>query len=196
MDQVANDGADGRPRYVNVLDCYLRKNLVSNGGYLDEIVFMVNTQWEEDQKWLDELIKTEPLYKKILTESLGGHFNNIWNEHAQDENAMYIKIDDDIVSCGAFLEAIIVNFAEGLCSRRYHSSHGAFPDGSPRSPRHCCQYCQFTTHSLASLPYRSCPSVPPRNTQRNSTSAHLVEAIRFAPLERNPKYYLGVSSQA
>ena len=70
---------------------------MSNGGYLDEIVFMVNTKFEEDQKWLDELIETEPLYQKKITTSLGGHFDNIWNRHATDENTLYIKIDDDIV---------------------------------------------------------------------------------------------------
>ena len=74
---------------------------MSNGGYLDEIVFMVNTKFEEDQKWLDELIETEPLYQKKITVSLGGHFDNIWNRHAQDENTLYIKIDDDIVRIAA-----------------------------------------------------------------------------------------------
>ena len=58
---------------------------------------MVNTKFEEDQKWLDELIETEPLYQKKITTSLGGHFDNIWNRHATDENTLYIKIDDDIV---------------------------------------------------------------------------------------------------
>lgn len=94
---VTDHNVDGRPRFVNILDCYLRKNLVSNGGYLDEIIVMVNTKWEEDIKWMDELIATEPLYKKVVTESKGGHFDNIWNRHATDENTMYIKIDDDIV---------------------------------------------------------------------------------------------------
>ena len=97
---------DGRPKFVNILDCYLRKNLVSNGGYLDEIVFMINTQREDDIEWVDELIKTEPLYSKKMTATKGGHFDNIWNRHATDENTMYIKIDDDIVRAAAYRERL------------------------------------------------------------------------------------------
>jgi hypothetical protein len=89
---------DGRPRFVNVLDCYLKKNLAKNGGYLDEIHFILNTKWEDDIKWLDELLETEPLYQKKVTPTQGGHFDNIWNVFATDNNTMYIKIDDDTVS--------------------------------------------------------------------------------------------------
>ena len=119
---------DGRPRYVNVLDCYLKKNLVSNGGYLDEVVFMVNTKYEEDQKWLDELIATEPLYQKKITTSLGGHFDNIWNRHAQDENTLYIKIDDDIVRCPKYHHEV-----RRLLSIRCTSMMMRFPEWSIRS---------------------------------------------------------------
>ena len=96
---LADKRLDGRPRYVNILDCYLKKNLVTRGGYLDEIHFMLNTQEQMDREWLDELIKTEPLYKKFDTGESGGHYNSIW-DHAKDPDTMYIKIDDDVVrSC-------------------------------------------------------------------------------------------------
>ena len=65
---------------------------------------MINTKREDDVAWLDELIATEPLYSKKETEMKGGHFDNIWNRYATDENTMYIKIDDDIVSYHVELE--------------------------------------------------------------------------------------------
>lgn len=85
----------GRPSVVAILDCYLKKNLVTYGGWLDEVHFVVNTEKEEDIAYLDELIETEGLYKKIVISSLG--YNEVWKEGVESEN-MYIKIDDDIVS--------------------------------------------------------------------------------------------------
>ncbi|OTA62769.1 hypothetical protein K449DRAFT_433684 [Hypoxylon sp. EC38] len=32
-----DQNSGGRKRNVDILDCYLRQNLVSNGGYLDEV---------------------------------------------------------------------------------------------------------------------------------------------------------------
>jgi len=87
--------ADGRPVFVDILDCYLKKNLVSNGGWLDEVHFMENTKNEEDLIWLDTIMEHEPLYKKRKV-GVGGAFDNIW-QLAQEDNTMYIKVDDDIV---------------------------------------------------------------------------------------------------
>lgn len=84
----------GRPSVVAVLDCYLKKNLVTNGGWLDEVHFAVHTEKEEDIAYLDELVTTTDLYKKIDI-SKGG-YNTIWKEAVESEH-MYIKIDDDIV---------------------------------------------------------------------------------------------------
>lgn len=56
----------GRPSVVAVLDCYLKKNLVSNGGFLDEVHWVVNTENEEDIRYLDGLVKTSDRYKKII----------------------------------------------------------------------------------------------------------------------------------
>ena len=84
----------GRPSVVAILDCYLKRNLVSNGGWLDEVHFVVNTKKEEDIKYLEELVKTSELYKMITIPSLG--YNEVWG-NAVERNVMYIKIDDDIV---------------------------------------------------------------------------------------------------
>ena len=81
---------------MNILDCYLKQNLVTNGGFLDEVRFMVNTKHERDIEWLDELIKTDKLYSKVSAGEGDNHFDNIWT-HATEENTMYIKIDDDVV---------------------------------------------------------------------------------------------------
>ena len=59
---------------------------------------MVNTKRMEDVQWLDVLMKEVPLYRKVATEELNGHFDNVWNKYAVDDDTMYIKIDDDIVS--------------------------------------------------------------------------------------------------
>lgn len=84
----------GRPSVVAVLDCYLKKNLVSNGGFLDEIHWVVNTDDPDDIHYLDNLVKTSEKYKKVVLPSLG--FNSIW-KHAVEKEHMYIKIDDDMV---------------------------------------------------------------------------------------------------
>lgn len=38
----------GRPDRVAILDCYLKKNLVENGGFLDEVHWVANTNKEQD----------------------------------------------------------------------------------------------------------------------------------------------------
>lgn len=88
---------DGRPRFANVLDCYLKKNLVTQGGFLDEVIFADNTNHQEDEDWLDQLIETEPLYRKVIMSHRGGWYHDVWNNVAIDEETMYIKIDDDVV---------------------------------------------------------------------------------------------------
>lgn len=85
----------GRPATVGILDCYLRKNLVTNGGFLDEVHFVVNTDKRQDIKYLDTLIKTEKLFKKVMLPELG--YNSVWKNSVEPEH-MYIKIDDDMVN--------------------------------------------------------------------------------------------------
>ena len=85
----------GRPRFVAILDCYLKRNLVVNGGFLDEVQFAVHTDKKEDIAWLDNLVKTSELYKKVTIPE--GGYNIIW-QHTVESGPMYIKIDDDMVS--------------------------------------------------------------------------------------------------
>ena len=84
----------GRPDRVAILDCYLKRNLVENGGFLDEVHWVANTKNEQDLQYLDELIPTSPSYSRFDLSELG--FENVW-EHAIESGNLYIKIDDDVV---------------------------------------------------------------------------------------------------
>lgn len=84
----------GRPDRVAILDCYLKRNLVENGGFLDEVHWVANTKNEQDLQYLDELIPTSPSYSRIDLPELG--FESVW-EHAIESSNLYIKIDDDVV---------------------------------------------------------------------------------------------------
>ncbi len=106
----------GRPSVVAILDCYLKKNLVTQGGWLDEVHFVVNTDKEEDIAYLDELIETEGLYQKIAISSLG--YNEVWKEGVESEN-MYIKIDDDIVSATPTESDNGIALADRQCNRSF-----------------------------------------------------------------------------
>ncbi|KAI0409379.1 hypothetical protein F4802DRAFT_546385 [Xylaria palmicola] len=89
----------GRKRYVDILDCYLQQNLASNGGYLDEVWFMVHTEDEGDVEWLNGLVMDNPGYKIKGQENCKTNnqkYGCLW-EHATAPNTIYIKIDDDIV---------------------------------------------------------------------------------------------------
>ena len=84
----------GRQRTVEILDCYLKRNLVSNGGFLDEVLWVANTNNEDDLKYMDKLVQTSSLYKNLTLIDLG--YDSVW-EHAVDDKNMFIKIDDDMV---------------------------------------------------------------------------------------------------
>ncbi|KAI0597139.1 hypothetical protein F4775DRAFT_267142 [Biscogniauxia sp. FL1348] len=87
----------GRKRYVDILDCYLRKNLASNGGYLDEVWFMAHTQNKDDTAWVEDLVLEEPDYKIIgQHECENQTYSCLWS-FATADNTIYIKIDDDII---------------------------------------------------------------------------------------------------
>jgi len=90
----------GRRMFVSILDCHLRKNLVVNGGYLDEVHFIANTEDKADLAYLDELVAEVPEYVRWnqATKTSNG-WTDLWI-HANDfeENTILIKIDDDVVS--------------------------------------------------------------------------------------------------
>lgn len=87
----------GRKRYVDVLDCYIQQNLVSNGGYFDEVWFMAHTTDKDDVAWVEDLVSNTPEYK-IVGKGVceGKKYSCMWN-YAVGDNTIYVKIDDDIV---------------------------------------------------------------------------------------------------
>ncbi|KAK7751767.1 Mitochondrial-processing peptidase subunit alpha [Diatrype stigma] len=87
----------GRKHNVDILDCYLRQNLASNGGYLDQVWFMVHTSVKDDVEWLRDLTGGEPGYRFVeLGDCTDGPYGCVW-EYAVDDDTIYIKIDDDIL---------------------------------------------------------------------------------------------------
>lgn len=110
----------GRTATIAVLDCYLKKNLASNGGFLDEVHWAINTANQEDLDYLDELVKTTDAYKKITIPEFS--YISIW-EHAVEPEHLYIKIDDDIVRSlrTGYMLLLRSNKKKGLLERRRDS---------------------------------------------------------------------------
>lgn len=88
----------GRRDTLSALECYLRANLVSHGGFLDEIHFVVNTGNEDDIAWLANMVVRVKDYKRVELEEDGftQNFNSIYAQSIERDH-MYIKIDDDLV---------------------------------------------------------------------------------------------------
>ncbi|KAJ5570493.1 uncharacterized protein N7459_009923 [Penicillium hispanicum] len=88
----------GRRGRASILECYLRKNLVSNGGWLDEVVWAVNTHIEGDLVYAEEVTKTAHEYTYLsIPPAEGFVFADVWREAFTDEDAIYLKIDDDVI---------------------------------------------------------------------------------------------------
>ncbi|KAL7793700.1 hypothetical protein V8C37DRAFT_377925 [Trichoderma ceciliae] len=85
----------GRRSTVSILDCYLKRNLVKNGGILDGVIFLERTDNEQDLKFLDKLLASEPDYEKWVIDMSEGGFASSY-DLIQDD-IMYVKMDDDIV---------------------------------------------------------------------------------------------------
>ncbi|KAF2403012.1 hypothetical protein EJ06DRAFT_472081 [Trichodelitschia bisporula] len=85
----------GRPASVSILDCYLKRNLVENGGVLDEVIFIVRTKKMQDLGWLDALLETSDSYRKQNVTWEGKDYRGAYD--IIQNGTMYIKIDDDIV---------------------------------------------------------------------------------------------------
>ncbi|KAJ5207146.1 hypothetical protein N7491_002222 [Penicillium cf. griseofulvum] len=73
-----------------ILDCYLQKNLVHNNGFLDQVIFVPQTDDAVSMEWLYSIVNQTPEYAIF---SRG--YEKEW-EVAKD-NVMYIRIDGDVV---------------------------------------------------------------------------------------------------
>lgn len=86
----------GRKDRVQITKCYLERNLVTNGGWLDEVHWVRNTNREEDVDYLHEIIAANPAYKQIEVKEQGFiGYGLAWS--TLEEGVIYVKIDDDVV---------------------------------------------------------------------------------------------------
>ncbi|KAL9057975.1 MAG: hypothetical protein Q9206_002113 [Seirophora lacunosa] len=77
----------GRRSRVQILDCYLKRNLKENGGVIDQVLFVTKTTNVEDLEWLDQLIPTSKSYKKRILADPGINFGMTW--HIFERGKMY-----------------------------------------------------------------------------------------------------------
>ena len=86
----------GRRNRVEMLRCYIERNLVQNGGWLDEVHWVQNTGKPEDLEYLDEILASEDNYKRVTLKGVGFEgYKHAW-DHLERGN-LYVKIDDDVV---------------------------------------------------------------------------------------------------
>jgi len=86
----------GRKDRVRILRCYLERNLAVNGGWLDEVHWVRNTDTKDDVDYLHKLIASNPSYKQIEIKETGFiGYGLAWS--TLEEGAIYVKIDDDVV---------------------------------------------------------------------------------------------------
>ncbi|MCJ1320028.1 hypothetical protein MMC15_005364 [Xylographa vitiligo] len=99
----------GRRRFVTILNCYLQRNLVENGGIIEEYIFVVRTEDEEDLAYLEELLVANPKYSAHRSAGSGFDYSQMWS--AVEAGNVYVKIDDDVVRIRAS-EATLVYAAD------------------------------------------------------------------------------------
>lgn len=73
----------------------LQRNLVENGGILDEIVFLAKTDDKDDLAYLDQLLVSNPKYSAEYHNQGGFDYSQMWG--VCKKGNMYVKIDDDVV---------------------------------------------------------------------------------------------------
>lgn len=85
----------GRREYAEILNAYLERDLRQNGGVLDGVLFALVKYTHEDLVYLGHLQRRNPgVYVVPRIES--GGWDVVWRL-ANVPNAIYLKIDDDIV---------------------------------------------------------------------------------------------------
>ncbi|KEZ40772.1 hypothetical protein SAPIO_CDS8091 [Scedosporium apiospermum] len=72
------------------------KNMRENGGILDRVIFSTRTGVSADLAYLDELIASNPRYSKYVPGVGYKAYVGSW-EPVKNPDAIYIKIDDDVV---------------------------------------------------------------------------------------------------
>jgi hypothetical protein len=84
----------GREIYLEILLSHIEKQR----PLLDEHHFWLNTGVESDQKYIEDIVKKNPDFYKIVevpTSRIGHFINDFW-PFAAESNTIYIRFDDDI----------------------------------------------------------------------------------------------------
>lgn len=87
----------GRQSRVEIMKCYIERNMVDNGGWLDEVLWVVNTEQTDDLRYLEEILASNPRYKKVHPQEITSTYTykHIWK--LVEKGKYYVKIDDDVV---------------------------------------------------------------------------------------------------
>ncbi|KAE8326086.1 hypothetical protein BDV39DRAFT_177469 [Aspergillus sergii] len=75
---------------TEILNCYLQRNLLDNHGFLDQVIFIPQTNNTQSLEWLTSTVKRTPLYQ--ISE-----FSDDIQWGGMDENVIFIKIDGDTI---------------------------------------------------------------------------------------------------
>ena len=68
---------------------------MENGGIIEEYIFVVRTEDEEDLAYLEELLVANPKYSAHHSAGSGFDYSQMWS--AVEKGNVYVKIDDDVV---------------------------------------------------------------------------------------------------
>jgi hypothetical protein len=117
--------------------------LKDNGGLLDEVIFAVRTDIEEDLVYLEELLQTSPRYSKHVAKKAYELWVGSW-EAVNEPDSIYIKIDDDIVrQTPSILELRICADRElrsiGIYRQQHYPSCGQAQAREPEILRRLCE---------------------------------------------------------
>lgn len=80
---------------TSILECYLQRNLVSQGGFIDQVVFFYETGQEEDKDWLEALVASSSAYH-ISKDSRNGNGHALAWEKVR-AGTMYIYMSPEVV---------------------------------------------------------------------------------------------------
>lgn len=193
LSQGTNDQHRSWQRPTNFESC--QQNLKSNGGLLDQVVFLVRTDNVDDLAYLDQLIANTTEYRRhdLMDRASKVTYGQAWE--VVERGTMYIKIDDDIVwrtldeprrwvrrlttneqmfiEKNAVTSLIASKIAHPVCliSSRHsrNSSLITDPDIAGTSP-HLYQHNQLTLPRLPPFPPQRHPPLSPRNIPSCSTN--------------------------
>ncbi|KAK4943595.1 hypothetical protein LTR10_016890 [Elasticomyces elasticus] len=86
----------GRRDRSQILHCFLMRNLVDHGGWLDEVHWIRNTDDQQDLDYLDQLLTYSNRYKQLFQERTKEQgYSDAWSK--LQPGHIYVKIDDDVV---------------------------------------------------------------------------------------------------